>query len=100
VTGRDMGWFFDAYLYQAALPDLVMTRQGERVTLEWKTANGRPFPLPVEVEVDGVVRALPMTDGRATFEAPPGAHILLDPGSKVLRRLEYLERWKAASTAD
>ena len=50
--------------------------------------------------MDGVVRALPMTDGRATFEAPPGAHILLDPGSKVLRRLEYLERWKAASTAD
>ena len=100
VTGRDLGWFFDAYLYQAALPDLVMTRDGERVSLEWKTGNGRPFPLPVEVEVDGLLRALPMTDGRATFEAPPGAHILLDPGSKVLRRLEYLERWKAASTAD
>jgi aminopeptidase N len=100
VTGRDLGWFFDAYLYQAALPDLIMTRQGDQVTLEWKTGNGRPFPLPVEVEVDGLLRALPMTDGRATFEAPPGAHILLDPGSKVLRRLEYLERWKAASTAD
>ncbi|MEN5147105.1 M1 family metallopeptidase [Brevundimonas diminuta] len=98
VTGRDMGWFFDAYLYQAALPDLVMTQQGEQVTLEWKTGDGRPFPLPVEVEVDGVLRALPMTDGRATFEAPQDAHILLDPGSKVLRRLEYLERWKASST--
>ena len=96
VTGRDMGWFFDAYLYQAALPDLVMTRDGERVSLEWKTGNSRPFPLPVEVEVDGVLRALPMTNGRATFTAPAGAHILLDPGSKVLRRLEYLETWKAS----
>ena len=99
VAGRDLGWFFDAYLYQAALPDLVMTRDGERVTLEWKTGNGRPFPLPVEVEVDGRLRALPMTDGRAVFTAPSSAHILLDPGSKVLRRLEYLEVWKASQTA-
>ena len=96
VTGRDLGWFFDAYLYQAALPDLVMTRDGERVTLEWKTGNGRPFPLPVEVEVDGQSRPLPMTNGRATFTAPANAHILLDPGSKVLRRLEHLEQWKAS----
>jgi len=96
VTDRDLGWFFDAYLYQAALPDLVMSRDGERVTLEWKTGNGRPFPLPVEVEVDGRLRALPMTGGRAAFTAPAGAHILLDPGSKVLRRLEYLEIWKAS----
>ena len=96
VTGRDLGWFFDAYLYQAALPDLVMTRDGERVSLEWKTGNGRPFPLPVEIEVDGQTRTLPMTEGRAVFTAPAGAHVLLDPGSKVLRRLEYLEIWKAS----
>ncbi|MND92126.1 Aminopeptidase N [compost metagenome] len=99
VTGRDLGWFFDAYLYQAALPDLVVARDGERVTLEWKTGNGRPFPLPVEVEVDGALLTLPMTDGRAVFTAPEGAHILLDPGSKVLRRLDYLEVWKASTAA-
>ena len=96
VTGRDLGWFFDAYLYQAALPDLVMSRQDDQVTLEWKTGNGRPFPLPVEVEVNGEPVALPMTDGRATFTTPESAHILLDPGSKLLRRLEYLEAWKAS----
>jgi len=96
VTGGDLGWFFDAYLYQAALPDLVMTRDGDRVTLEWKTGNDRPFPLPVEVEVDGQTRVLPMTDGRASFNASASAHILLDPGSRVLRRLEYLEVWKAS----
>jgi len=96
VTGRDLGWFFDAYLYQAALPDLVMTLDGERVTLEWKTGNGRPFPLPVDVEVDGHTRTLPMINGRDTFTAPARAHILLDPGSKALRRLAYLEVWKAS----
>ncbi|MNE11412.1 hypothetical protein D3C80_1041680 [compost metagenome] len=99
VTGRDLGWFFDAYLYQAALPDLIMTRDGERVSLEWKTGNGRPFPLPVEVEVDGQTRTLPMHEGRAAFTAPASAHVLLDPGSKVLRRLEYLEAWKASQSA-
>ncbi|MGH7028421.1 hypothetical protein [Brevundimonas sp.] len=96
VTGRDLNWFFDAYLYQAALPDLVMTRDGERMTLEWKTGAALPFPLPVEVEVDGRLRTLAMTDGRASFTAPATAHILLDPGSKVLRRLDYLEVWKAS----
>jgi hypothetical protein len=40
-----------------------------------------------------------MTDGRAVFTTPASAHILLDPGSKVLRRLEYLEVWKASQTA-
>jgi len=91
VTGKDMGWFFDAYLYQAALPDLVMTREGETVWLEWKTGHSGPFPLPVEVEVDGQRLTLPMTNNRAHFTAPPQAHILLDPGAKVLRRLDYLE---------
>lgn len=55
-----------------------------------------PLPLPVEVEVNGEPVALPMTDGRATFTTPESAHILLDPGSKLLRRLEYLEAWKAS----
>ncbi len=91
VTGRDMGWFFDAYLYQAALPDLIMTRQGTDVWLEWKTGNGTPFPMPVEVEVDGQVLTLPMTNNRAHFTAPEQTHILLDPGSRILRRLSYLE---------
>ncbi|MNR49498.1 hypothetical protein D3C85_1688800 [compost metagenome] len=76
-----------------------MTRDGERVSLEWKTGNGRPFPLPVEVEVDGQTRTLPMHEGRAAFTAPASAHVLLDPGSKVLRRLEYLEAWKASQSA-
>ena len=40
-----------------------------------------------------------MTNGRASFTAPARAHVLLDPGSKVLRRLEYLEVWKASQSA-
>ena len=33
VTGKDYQWFFDVYLYQPALPELVATRDGD--TLRW-----------------------------------------------------------------
>ena len=97
ITGKDMGWFFDAYLYHAALPDLVMTRQGDQVRLTWQTGSDQPFILPVEVEIDGHLQTLDMTDGSTLFTAAPQAHITLDPQSKILRRLPYLETWKAAS---
>ena len=95
VTGRDMAWFFDGYLYQAALPDLVETRSGDRLTLEWKTGNGAAFPLPVEVSVDGQVRTVPMEGGRATIDVPAGAHVLLDPENKLLRRLDHIDQFEA-----
>ena len=33
VTGQDLDWFFEGYLYQAAIPDLVETREGDRLTV-------------------------------------------------------------------
>jgi len=93
-AGRDLKWFFDAYVYQAALPDLQMTRAGDRVTLQWVTASG-PFPMPVEVEVDGRSRKLDMRNGQSTFSAPASAHILIDPHNKVLRRLDFVDAWQA-----
>lgn len=96
VTGQDWGWFFDAYLYHADLPDLVMERSGDQVRLAWKTGSDRAFTLPVEVEVDGTPYTVPMDGGSAVFGAPARAHIVLDPQSKILRRLPYMEAWKAA----
>ncbi len=94
AAGRDLGWFFDAYVYQAALPELVMTRAGDKVSLEWQTASG-PFPMPVEVEVDGRLRTLAMADGKDGFTAPAAAHILVDPRNRVLRRLDFVEAYQA-----
>lgn len=91
---RDLGWFWRAYLYQAALPRLDMSRDGERVTLTWATTSGA-FPMPVEVEVDGQSRILPMRDGSARFNAPAGAHILIDPHNRVLRQLDFIDAYQA-----
>ena len=73
AAGRDLGWFYDVYLRSAALPELVETRDGDRLTLEWKTPRNAPFPLPVEVQVDGVVQRVAMEGGRATITVPTSA---------------------------
>ena len=99
TTGGDYRWFFDVYLYQAALPELVQTRQGDMLTLAWTAPGGKPFPLPVEVSVDGVVTRLAMAGGRDTLAVPAGAHVVVDPMSRLLKReknIEALQAWRAA----
>ena len=56
ATGTDYAWFFDVYFYQAALPELVIERDDAGLDLSWKVANDRPFPMPVEVALNGSVR--------------------------------------------
>lgn len=93
-SGQDLNWFFRGYLYNAALPDLRQTREGDTLRLEWVTGDGGVFPMPVEIEIDGRLTTVPMTGGRGQITVPAGAHILIDPESKVLRRLDFIEVWK------
>jgi aminopeptidase N len=94
VTGRDLGWFFQAYLYQAALPELQAKRDGNRLQLAWETAGDTPFPMPVEVRVGQRIVLVPMDGGRGSVELPAGATYTLDPRSKVLRREEHIEKFQ------
>ncbi len=94
-AGRDMKWFFDVYLRQAALPRLVETRTGNRVDLQWKTPKGLPFPMPVEVAVDGVRQTVPMTGGRGSITLPSDKSLVtLDPGTKILRQSDEMDRYR------
>ena len=52
-SGRDLGWFFDAYFRVAPLPTLISSREGATLSLEWQTPSSLPFAMPVEVSVDG-----------------------------------------------
>jgi len=94
VSGRDLGWFFQAYLYQAALPELVATRSGDSLQLAWKTENNTPFPMPVEVRVGQRVVTVPMTDRRGSVALGGAAAWTLDPHSKILRREPHIERFQ------
>lgn len=95
AAGRDLSWFYDVYLRSAALPELVETRTGDQLTLEWKTPRNAPFPLPVEVQVDGVVQRVAMDGGRATIAVPADSHVVIDPMARVLRRSEAIEAMQA-----
>jgi aminopeptidase N len=97
VTGRDLDWFFQAYMYQAALPELKATRRGDTLDLTWKTAGNTPFPMPLDVRVGERIVTLPMVDGHGSIALPAGATYTLDPHSKILRRearFEIFQRYQ------
>jgi aminopeptidase N len=103
VSGRDLSWFFNVYLYQAQLPVLDQQRQGDTLHLRWRTPHDLPFPMPVEVQVDGKLHVLPMTHGEGTLDVPADALVIVDPHSKLLRDLpqvtEFQQWQKAQKTA-
>ncbi|MEO5867264.1 MAG: M1 family metallopeptidase [Sphingomonas sp.] len=95
VTGKDYGWFFDVYLRQAALPELVETRRGNRLDLHWQAPGGLPFPMPVEVALNDEVIRLAMIGGSGSIVVPVDAHVVVDPRSRVLKRSVALEQYQA-----
>jgi aminopeptidase N len=94
VSGRDLDWFFQAYLYQAALPELQATHSGNTLQLAWKTEKNTPFPMPVEVRVGQRTVTVPMTDGHGSVELTDEAGYTLDPNSRILRREAHIERFQ------
>lgn len=84
-SGRDLDWFFDVYLHQPELPTLTTGERDGSLTLEWKTAAGEPFPLPVEVRIGSAIRRVDMPGGRASIAIPDGAPVTIDPGDRILR---------------
>ncbi len=86
-----LDWFFEVYLRQPKLPKLVVSKgrssfanQPSRSVLRWETPNNMPFPMPVEVMVNGKPQRVEMKNGEGvvtyTGEAPT-----LDPKGWVLR---------------
>ena len=101
VTGKDYGWFFDVYLRQAALPQLAEARSGGALWLSWQTPGGQPFPMPVEVQVDGRIVRVAMPGGNGHLAVPPSAHVVVDPYSRILKRsraVEDAQAWREAQT--
>ena len=94
VTGKNMNWFFQVYLYQPALPDLQAVQKGNQLMLTWKIENDKPFPMPVEVRVGNKIVTVPMTNGHGQITMPALATYTLDPHSKLLRREVSMEEYQ------
>ncbi|BCT94103.1 peptidase M1 [Lysobacter helvus] len=98
VTGRDYQWFFDVYLYQPKLPDLQATREGDTLELRWQVPGDKPFPMPVDVRVGDRVHRLEMRDGTGSVHIGEHESYTLDPQSKLLRQLDFIDEFQRDKT--
>ena len=94
ITGKDLGWFFDGYLGSAKLPELLASREGNVLSLRWKTQGDTLFPLPVQVRVGDRIVDVAMTGGVGRVDLPAGATYTLDPHSRVLRDLPHIAEFQ------
>ena len=86
-AGSDFGWFFDVYIRNAPLPELMTRKDGNDLVLKWKTANDLPFPMPVPVRVNGAMQRVEMPGGTARIAGGANADVMIDPMMEILRKL-------------
>jgi len=82
---RELDWFFEAYLRRATLPKLVTEIEGKTLRMRWETPDDLPFPMPVDVFVDGKTVRVPMTAGRGEVTFTSDTLPVVDPDGWVLR---------------
>ncbi|HSU25193.1 MAG TPA: M1 family metallopeptidase, partial [Pyrinomonadaceae bacterium] len=87
-SGMKLDWFFELYLRQPKLPQLVAVSEsfgnGDVLSLRWQTPNNMPFPMPIDVEVNGKTQRVEMKDGKATIPFTGSAPVV-DPKGWVLK---------------
>lgn len=80
----ELDWFFELYLRQPKLPKLITEASGNSVNLRWETPNNLPFPMPVDIEINGKTQRIEMTDGKGSVTFS-GTAPMVDPKGWVLR---------------
>ncbi|MEZ5965956.1 MAG: M1 family metallopeptidase [Planctomycetota bacterium] len=83
-TGMDLGWFFEVYLRQPALPTLMEARSGGKLTLRWLAPNDLAFPMPVPVKLGDRIERIEIVDGKGVVELD-GQEAEVDPEGWLLR---------------
>ena len=80
----DLDWFFELYLRQPKLPKLVVQTVGTTLDYQWVTPNNMPFPMPIDIVVDGKTKRVEMKNGKGSipFTATPPE---VDPNGWVLK---------------
>jgi aminopeptidase N len=86
MAGRSLDWFFEVYARRATLPRLEATRTDSALLVRWVAPDGLPFPMPVEVEIDGRRQRVEMPRGEARVAVARAARVAVDPEGWVLRQ--------------
>jgi aminopeptidase N len=90
LSSKDLTWMFDVYLKQAALPELLTSRQNGQLSLSWQTPMNTPFPMPVPISINGELRVYPLENGTLTLDVEPTDKVIIDPEMKILRYLPII----------
>jgi aminopeptidase N len=94
VSKTDLGWFFDIYIFNAELPKLETQRNESKMMFSWKTTDDLPFPMPLELRVNGKVKVLNMLTNHS-IDVTPDDVVIIDPNGKILREEDYINRYQA-----
>ena len=84
--GADLEWFFEVYLRQPRLPELLSRHEGGKLHLEWKLPIEVEFPMPVQVKLRGKLLRVEMPEGTAVLDVPKGAKFEIDPDRLILKK--------------
>lgn len=89
-AGENIAWIVETYLREAGMPELVTERSDQQLTLSWRVPGDRSFPMPVEVNLNGELIVVDLTDGPQSVSLTDNARVLIDPDSKILRSLPII----------
>ena len=84
LSGRRLDWFFAVYLRQPELPELVVERAEGELALRWEVPAGLPFPMPVELEIDGERRRVDVDTAGTRVPLQGDAEVEVDPDGWLL----------------
>lgn len=85
----DLDWFFEVYLRQPGLPHLVGSMiANDEIELKWEAPNDLPFPMPVELEINGELKRFEMKNGKAKIKLNGEKKFFLDKNDWILKRSE------------
>ncbi len=101
ISQKDLGWFFEVYLREAKPPTLHITRTRRYTDLAWHVPGQKPFPMPLEVFVEGKLERVSMEGGHARIWASENVSFVVDPERWVLRgKDEYENRYSRPLSED
>ncbi len=88
-SGMKLDWIFEMYLRQPKLPKLVTAVPADctsncKMLLRWETPNNMPFPMPIDVVINGKTQRVEMPDGKGSVTYS-GAPPRVDPDGWVLK---------------
>jgi aminopeptidase N len=100
TAGRDLGWFFDQWLYRAGSPAVEggwhYDPASRKVAVDLaQTQVAEAYRLPLEVAIDGRVERVTLSSKQQRFEwqvEKEPVSVVLDPGTWVLMDAKFEKR--------